>query len=389
MGNIEQKESIDLMVCRLGSKWLDQMVNAAMDGTSYKELKVDDLTFESINSRKILLAYDLNEIGCNRELTAYLEKLHSLSIGSGRRFKDTIFGLLVTSANDQFTKSSARSVIYLLNTMGIDFVGHPIVEATHELENLSKWKKNLGKSEVDILCYLSKVLGEKMRAYGLIGYDALEPEEEYASEPQVSFGSEVDHQLKKIAVIHASDRKTSNTLLLWDMVRPHLQHVEVEELYLSNEVLNDCRGCLFETCVRFAEEKRCFYDDFITRQVLPAVEAADVVVWVCPNYNDTIGARIMAAINRLTVLYRRVKLDHKLMYAIVVSGNSGGDCVASQLIGALNINKGFHLPAEFALIETANSPRSILNVHHVDHRAEAFAKTMNDKVEDYFKKVNT
>jgi hypothetical protein len=41
----------------------------------------------------------------------------------------------------------------------------------------------------------------------------------------------------------------------------------------------------------------------------------------------------MAIINRITVLYRRVKLGDKTLFSVVVSGISGSGRVAKQLIG--------------------------------------------------------
>jgi len=67
------------------------------------------------------------------------------------------------------------------------------------------------------------------------------------------------------------------------------------------------------------------------------------MIWLCPNYNDAISAKLMAVINRLTVLYKRVKFWDKTLFSIIVSGNSGSDCVAEQLLGTLNINKGLRL----------------------------------------------
>ncbi len=42
-----------------------------------------------------------------------------------------------------------------------------------------------------------------------------------------------------------------------------------------------------------------------------------------------------------------------IFFGIIVSGYSGGDLVAEQLISALNMNKTFILPSRFALLETA------------------------------------
>ncbi len=81
----------------------------------------------------------------------------------------------------------------------------------------------------------------------------------------------------------------------------------------------------------------------------------------------------MAVINRMTVLYKRVKFGDKTLFSVVVSGNSGSDCADKQLTGALNINKGFRLPPYFALTATANDPRSIMNVLGIDKKAKEFA----------------
>mgnify|MGYP001489519084 FL=1 len=58
----------------------------------------------------------------------------------------------------------------------------------------------------------------------------------------------------------------------------------------------------------------------------------------------------------------------------MVSGYSGGDIVAEQIISAMNFNKNFILPAKFALVETANDPGSILDVEALEEKAGIFAR---------------
>ena len=94
---------------------------------------------------------------------------------------------------------------------------------------------------------------------------------------------------------------------------------------------------------------------------------------VSPNYNDSISAMHAALINRMTVLYRRISFKSKAMYGIIVSGNSGCDSVACQLIGALNINKGFYLPENAFLTAIANSPGSLDRVNGIQEKARQFA----------------
>jgi len=88
----------------------------------------------------------------------------------------------------------------------------------------------------------------------------------------------------------------------------------------------------------------------------------------------------MAVINRMTLLYRRVKFREKTLFSVVFSGNSGSDCVVEQLIGALNINKGFKLPPYFVLTAIANDPGSIMNVLGIDKKAEEFVKSIRREI---------
>ena len=114
----------------------------------------------------------------------------------------------------------------------------------------------------------------------------------------------------------------------------------------------------------------------MVEQVIPSIENADIIIWLCPNYNDALAANLTAVINRLTVLYNKMNFYDKALYGIVVSGNSGGDSVAKQLIGALNINKGFYLPSNSILTATANDPKSIYSYPNI----EAMAKEFSDKI---------
>ena len=97
---------------------------------------------------------------------------------------------------------------------------------------------------------------------------------------------------------------------------------------------------------------------------------------VSPNYNDAVPAYITALINRLTSLFRVNQLSGKQLFAVVVSGYSGGDLVAMQLIGALNMNKPFILPAHFCLFETANDAGEIKRAPDAQKLALEFAQNM-------------
>ena len=62
----------------------------------------------------------------------------------------------------------------------------------------------------------------------------------------------------------------------------------------------------------------------------------------------------------------------------MVSGYSGGDIVAEQVIDALNCNKHFILPPHFALMETANDPGSILLNEGLEQRVKEMAERIRE-----------
>ena len=97
---------------------------------------------------------------------------------------------------------------------------------------------------------------------------------------------------------------------------------------------------------------------------------------LCANYNDALAANLTACINRLTALFRQTRMYDKRLFGLVVSGYSGGDLLARQLISSLNMNKSFFLPPRFCLLETANERGSLIKLPGIDHRAAAFARRL-------------
>ena len=111
-------------------------------------------------------------------------------------------------------------------------------------------------------------------------------------------------------------------------------------------------------------------------EVYPAVREADGLILLCPNYNDALSANLTACINRLTALFRQTRFYDKAVFAIVVSGYSGGDILARQVISAVNMNKSFYLPPRFALLETANRPGEALALPGIQERLDRFAQSV-------------
>ncbi len=265
-------------------------------------------------------------------------------------------GLLIVKSDNQWhTKTFSSWLMFNLNSLGCRFIGHPVIEMTKHLDNLNQWEKTTGLDRQSLLHQLSHKTLDRFLKPNMIS----------------------DHLLKpKITALHASSRSTSNTLSLWNMVKHHLDGCDVQECHVANGTIMDCIGCTYQTCLYFGRQQSCFYGGDIVKELFPAIEQSDALVWICPNYNDSLSANLMAVINRLTALYRTRSFYDKKIYAVIVSGNSGSDAVARQLIDALCMNKGFHLPPHFFLTATAYDPGSIYQVPEIEKRAAEFAALM-------------
>lgn len=307
-----------------------------------------------LRCRKILFAIELNSIGTNLRALEILSKLYDSGDDS---LSGSCAALLVHSGGQLYTKSASQNIVFLANRLGCRFIGHPVVEATVNLENFRTWQKRLKMSLNDICMKQSKALGER-----LIGDNP-----SHLNNPS-------------ILVLHSSNRKTSNTLELWHMVAEKLICCSISELHVENGEVLDCKGCSYKTCIHYGKQNSCFYGGIMVSDILPAIQKADAVVWICPNYNDALSANITAVINRLTALYRTASFYDKSLFSIIVSGNSGSDSVAKQLIGALNINKGFRLPPYFSMMEVANDTGEIKKINGIRDKAYKFAEHMISEI---------
>ncbi len=315
-----------------------------------REARVVTAFKEPLRDRRILFALPLPKSGVNH---AFSDLLAALRTHPGW-LDGSVGGVLVDGAGDLYTKSAARELVLAANGAGCAFPGRPLVEGTGDLRNFTVQAKNAG-------CSLEE-------AYRLAAGDLVR---------RVLDFSHPRHSRPKLLVLHASNHRTSNTLALWSRVRARLEeHCAVTESCLRNGTLEDCSGCPYTMCLHFGEQGGCFYGGVMVQEVYPAVRKADAVVLLCPNYNDALSANLTAAINRLTALYRTTSFQDKAVFAIVVSGYSGGDIVASQVVSALCMNKGFWLPPRACLLETANDAGSAMALPGIEERLDAFAADM-------------
>lgn len=306
---------------------------------------------QSLEDRRVLFAFSLPPEGVSLDLCRLLGRLRSRP----GCLRGSVGGVVIDGAGDLYTKAAGRELVLAASLAGCAFPGRPLVEATGNLQNFTVQANNAG-------CGLPG-------AYRLAVSDLAGRVLDFAPPRR---------QRPRVLALHASSRATSNTLALWGRVRRRLEAAGcfVTETGLRNGTLEDCAGCAYTACLHFGERGGCFYGGVMVREVYPAIREADAVVLLCPNYNDALPANLTAAINRLTALYRTCSFEEKAVFAVVVSGYSGGDIVASQAVSALCLNKGFWLPPGAVLLETANDAGAALRLPGIQGRLERFADNL-------------
>lgn len=330
---------------------LDGVLRHALAGQEFQVVRrAEELS--GLEGRRVLLALPLGDTGVNLEYVRMLARLRK----EPKLLEGCTGGLIVDGAGELYTKSAAAEAVLAMNRAGCALVGRPLVEGTGSLANFAVQAKNLGAGLMGAYRHAAAELAGQVESFGF-------PKKE---RPEV-------------LVLHASSHHTSNTMDLWSKVRERVEgRCDLREIGLRNGTLSDCSGCPYTMCLHFGEQGGCFYGGVMQDEVYPAVRAADALVLLCPNYNDALSANLTACINRLTALFRQTRFYDKAVFAVVVSGYSGGDTVARQVISAMNMNKSFYLPSRFALIETANDPGQALALPGIGERLEGFAQNILD-----------
>ena len=292
----------------------------------------------ALKDRRVLFAVSLDGSGLNPEFCALLAYLRT----HPGCLRGCVGGILVDGEGDLYTKSAGRDLALAASLAGCAFPGRPLEEAYRRAA------ADLARRVLDF------------------------------APPR--------RQRPRLLALHASSRPTSNTLALWSRCRQWLEAgCDITEIGLRNGALTDCAGCPYTACLHFGEREDCFYGGVMVEEVYPAIRAADGVVLLCPNYNDALPANLTAAINRLTALYRTAPFEDTAVFAIVVSGYSGGDIVASQVVSAMNMNKGFWLPPGFCMLETANDAGTAVRLPGIEERLEAFTGNILEQLLDVVK----
>ncbi|MBQ9648166.1 MAG: flavodoxin family protein [Oscillospiraceae bacterium] len=334
---------------------LNSVLQDALYGAERREF-TDMTALPDLRGQRLLFAVALGEYGVN---AAYAHLLRLLRMEPSM-LEGCTAALIVDGASELYTKSFAAELGLAANLAGSALIGRPLVEATGSLNNFRVQAKLLGTDLMGAYCAAARELVERLSA-------ARPPKK---GKPE-------------LLALHASSYHTSNTMQLWGAVKERLgESCAITEIGLRNGAVSDCSGCPYTACLHFGEKGRCFYGGLIQDEVWPAVRRCDAAVLLCPNYNDALSANLTAFINRLTGLFRQTRFYDKALFAIIVSGYSGGDIVARQVISAMNMNKSFHLPPRFAMIETANDPGEALALNGIEERLDAFAARLRQYISD-------
>ncbi len=337
------------MLVRIGTTdRMERLLSFALEGTAVET--VSPMAVESLQGKRVFFAVAMDDLGPGEEFVRLLrllrEKPHCL--------QGSIGCILVDGGGELYTKSAAQELALAANGAGCTFPGKPLVEGTGSLYNQHIQAKRLGLGWEETYFLRSRELAERLVTFRT---------PKFAS--------------PRVLMLHASDQHRSNTVWLGrEILRRLPENFQTREICLQNGAIYDCRGCSYETCLHFSKNGTCFYGGTISKEVLPAIRCCDALLFLCPNYNDAVSANIMALFNRLTNLLVQQELLDKYLFGVVVSGYSGSDLVARQLLGAMCFNKTVMLPPKFCMMETAHDPDSARKKAGIEERLDAFAAHM-------------
>ena len=328
---------------------LNETLAYTLQGVAYERLE-SAAALPRLAGRRVLFALGLSEHGMDADVIRLIAALRQ----SPELMRGSTGAILIDGAGELYTKQTADMLALAANLAGCRFPGKPLVEATGSLDNWNVQSLRRGVSLLGAYHQAARELVERL----------------------VSFAPQKKER-PKVLLLHASDRATSNTLQIGMRISEKIApYCDIHEISLINGAIFDCRGCSYKTCSHFARQNSCFYGGVITNDVYPAINECDALLLLCPNYNDSVSANILAFINRLTSVVVYNSLYEKQLFSVIVSGYSGSDIIAQQVIGALCLNKTFSLPPQFCLMQTANNPGEAMQAEGIEERIDAFASQM-------------
>ena len=340
-----------ITVIRVGvTERLAKLLPAALEGLEHRYLDADAAVNTELAGDSLLFAVGMDAYGpdpCFARLLRWLRK-------NTEALSGCTAGLVVDGGGELYTKQAAQALVMAANLAGCTFPGKPLVEGTGSLYNQHILAGRMGLSWEETYRRRVRELARRLADF---------------TPPKF--------RQPKVLMLHASDHLRSNTVWLGRQLLLRLsQAVRTQEISLQNGAIVDCRGCSYKACLHYAQNNTCFYGGAIPEQVLPAIRDCDAMLFLCPNYNDAVSANLMALFNRMTSLLLQHELYDKYLFGIIVSGYSGSDLVAQQLLGTMCFNKTAILPPRFCLMETAHDPGSARRIAGIDGQLGVYAAHM-------------
>ncbi len=307
---------------------------------------------DDLKNCRILFALACDECGMDAQTLQLLRHLRA----NRECLQGSIGSVIVDGESELYTKQLAQDMVLASSMAGCLFPGKPLVEGTKTLYNHHILAEQRGLSWKEMYLLRAKELVQRLAVF----------KPPHFARP-------------KILVLHASESKRSSTLWLWSKMRQELEAVcDIREISLQNGTIHDCRGCSYHACLHFSKNGTCFYGGAISETVLPAIRDCNALLFLCPNYNDAVSANITALFNRLTSLLLHSDLYDKYLFGVVVSGFSGSDLVARQLLGAMCLNKTAMLPPNFCMLQTANDLDAIRRIDSIETQIKQYTRNMQD-----------
>jgi len=333
---------IDIVMPKVNPRLCEALSNA-LPSVEHRFVPID----AELKNSRVLFALSCDEHGMEGETLRLLRRLRS----EKNCLQGSIGSVIVDGEGELYTKQLGQDMVLAANLAGCLFPGKPLVEGTKSLYNHHIMASRRGLSWQETYFVRIRELVERLSTFSPPKFDR-----------------------PKILVLHASESGRSSTLWLWSKMKEILlAHCEIREISLQNGTIHDCRGCSYHACLHFSKNNTCFYGGAISETVLPAIRESNALVFLCPNYNDAVGANITALFNRLTSLLLHSDLYDKYLFGVVVSGFSGSDLVARQLLGAMCLNKTAMLPPCFCMMQTANDLEAIQALDSIETQIEAYA----------------
>lgn len=327
---------------------LERLLEFSLEGLSYRTVTPQELSTGAVKNRRILFALYVDELGMGPECFGLLRLMRA----NPGILQGCVGSIIVDGAGELYTKQAAQAVTLAANLAGCMFPGKPLVEGTGSLYNQRVSAKRMECTLEEAYFLRSQELVQRLVSF---------------HKPKFS--------RPKILMLHASDNRKSNTVAMGREVLEHLApYCDIKTISLQNGAIYDCRGCSYKACLHYSQSGTCYYGGALPTEVFPAILECDAILLLCPNFNDSASANIMALINRMTNLLLRSPLFDKYLFSIVVSGYSGSDLVARQILGALCLNKTMMLPPNFCIFQTANDPGSAMNSPGIHSRLERWSR---------------